>query len=227
MKYRALLIISLLCVQACTAKKVDLEDKVAKQSYAVGHSIGFGLESQGLDIDNAALIEGLKDALNGKNRLENENMQEILMEFQKEQQEKHAEKRSSLNKINSEEGLQFLEKNKDNPDVVETNTGLQYKIIKKGAGIKTPSASNTVTVHYRGTLLDGTEFDSSYSRNSPATFKLTQVIPGWTEGLQYMSVGDTFKFFIPSDLAYGKRGTGPVIGPNATLIFEVELLEIK
>jgi FKBP-type peptidyl-prolyl cis-trans isomerase FklB len=227
MKYRALIIVSLLLIQACTAKKVDLSNKENKQSYTLGHSIGFGLTSQQLDINSEALLEGLKDALNGDNKLEGENMQEILMEFQQDQIAKQAEKNKSLSTINLEEGRSFLEKNKKNNDVVETNTGLQYKVLKKGSGKNSPNASNTVTVHYRGTLLDGTEFDSSYSRNTPATFKLTQVISGWTEGLQYMHKGDTFKFFIPSNLAYGERGTGPVIGPNSTLIFEVELLDIK
>lgn len=123
-------------------------------------------------------------------------------------------------------GKDFLKENADKPGVKSTSSGLQYMVIEAGEG-KAPKASDTVVVHYRGTLLDGTEFDSSYKRGKPATFPLNQVIKGWTEGVQLMRSGAKYKFFIPHDLAYGARGSGPKIGPNETLIFEVELLEVK
>jgi len=121
---------------------------------------------------------------------------------------------------------QFLVDNRDKPNVVETESGLQYKVLKPGEGLK-PAATDQVTVHYRGTLIDGTEFDSSYSRGEPITFGLNRVIRGWTEGLQLMAIGSKYEFYIPSDLAYGNRGAGAQIGPGATLIFQVELLDIK
>ena len=133
--------------------------------------------------------------------------------------------RESQGETNTVEGAAFLEANKMQDGVMTTASGLQYMVIEKGDGPK-PSASDRVTVHYRGTLIDGSEFDSSYSRGQPATFPVSGVIPGWVEGLQLMNVGGKYKFFIPSELAYGERGAGQRIGPNAVLIFEVELLEI-
>jgi FKBP-type peptidyl-prolyl cis-trans isomerase FkpA len=125
-----------------------------------------------------------------------------------------------------EKGQKFLAKNRNEDGVKTTASGLQYKVLKEGSG-KHPSASDTVVCHYRGTLLDGTEFDSSYKRGEPAEFPLNRVIPGWTEGVQLMKEGSKYRFFIPSDLAYGENGAGGLIGPNETLIFEVELIKIK
>ena len=127
---------------------------------------------------------------------------------------------------NQKEGAAFLAANAKKADVKTTPSGLQYLVIKEGAG-KQPTATDAVTVHYRGTLLDGTEFDSSYKRNQPATFPLNQVIKGWTEGVQLMKEGAKYRFFIPSELGYGQRGAGGLIGPNATLIFEVELISVQ
>jgi FKBP-type peptidyl-prolyl cis-trans isomerase FkpA len=135
------------------------------------------------------------------------------------------QERQSMGSINSAEGDKFLLENRTKEGVQLTDSGLQYQVVVMGDGAK-PAATDTVTVHYRGTLLNGEEFDSSYSRNEPTTFQLNQVIPGWTEGVQLMPLGSKFKFFIPPDLAYGPNGGGP-IGPNATLIFEVELLGIE
>jgi FKBP-type peptidyl-prolyl cis-trans isomerase FklB len=145
-----------------------------------------------------------------------------MMAFQKEVMAKQAE----VAKKNKAEGEAFLAENKKKEGVKTTASGLQYKVIKPGKG-KKPKSSDTVTVNYRGTLIDGTEFDSSYKRGQPATFQVSGVIPGWTEGLQLMEEGAKWQLFIPSNLAYGERGAGGVIGPNATLIFEVELLSIQ
>ncbi|MEY3107333.1 MAG: hypothetical protein RIT35_1511 [Pseudomonadota bacterium] len=138
---------------------------------------------------------------------------------------------SMANAISPEEnkaaGVAFLAKNAKKPNVVTTASGLQYEVIKKGTGTKSPAATDTVTVHYKGTTIDGAEFDSSYSRGSPTSFPLNRVISGWTEGVQLMKVGDTYRFYIPSDLAYGEQGAGGSIAPNSTLIFDVELIEIQ
>lgn len=199
-----------------------------KSSYAIGMNWGTGLHRQGIDVDSAALIQGMKDALaGGKTLLTEDEARAALMQLQKEMQEKQQAKAAQEGEANKKEGDAFLAANKSKEGVVTLPSGLQYKILKEGSGPK-PTASDSVVCNYKGTLINGTEFDSSYKRGEPATFPVTGVIKGWTEALQLMPVGSKWQLFIPPDLAYGARGTpGGPIGPNATLIFEVELISIK
>ncbi|MCK4546388.1 MAG: FKBP-type peptidyl-prolyl cis-trans isomerase [Candidatus Eisenbacteria sp.] len=209
-----------------TAGKTSLKDFTEKSSYALGMDFGSYVKGMPVDIDLASLLQGLKDTVEEREcLLTQEEMSTVMMEFQQKVQEEGAKKRDGLSKTNIEEGRKFLEANKTADGVVTTESGLQYTVITEGDGPK-PKATDVVSVHYLGTLLDGTEFDSSYKRGEPAGFQLDKVIPGWTEGVQLMSVGSKYRFFIPSELAYGERGGGQIIGPNATLIFEVELLSI-
>jgi FKBP-type peptidyl-prolyl cis-trans isomerase FklB len=199
-----------------------------KASYAIGMNWGTGLHRQGIDVDSAALIQGMKDALaGGKTLLTEDEARAALMQLQKEIQEKQQAKAAAEGEANKKEGDAFLAANKTKEGVITLPSGLQYKILKEGNGPK-PTASDSVVCNYKGTLINGTEFDSSYKRGEPATFPVTGVIKGWTEALQLMPVGSKWQLFIPPDLAYGPRGTpGGPIGPNATLIFEVELISIK
>lgn len=199
-----------------------------KASYAIGMNWGTGLHRQGIDVDSAALIQGMKDALaGGKTLLTEDEARSALMQLQKEMQEKQQAKAAAEGDANKKEGDAFLAANKTKEGVVTLPSGLQYKILKEGNGPK-PTASDSVVCNYKGTLINGTEFDSSYKRGEPATFPVTGVIKGWTEALQLMPVGSKWQLFIPPDLAYGPRGTpGGPIGPNATLVFEVELISIK
>ncbi|MBZ5504148.1 MAG: FKBP-type peptidyl-prolyl cis-trans isomerase [Acidobacteriia bacterium] len=199
-----------------------------KSSYAIGMNWGTGLHKQGIDVDSAALIQGMKDALAGsKTLLTEEEARAALMQLQSEMQAKQQEKAKQEGEAGKKEGDAFLAANKGKEGVVTLPSGLQYKILKAGTGAK-PTAEDSVVCNYKGTLINGTEFDSSYKRGEPATFPVGGVIKGWTEALQLMPVGSKWQLFIPSDLAYGPRGTpGGPIGPNSTLIFEVELLSIK
>jgi FKBP-type peptidyl-prolyl cis-trans isomerase FklB len=153
-------------------------------------------------------------------------MDQIMMSFSQDLQARQRESFEKARAVNRKEGSEFLEKNKLKEGVKVTPSGLQYRVVKEGTG-DNPKPGDTVTVHYRGTLIDGTEFDSSYKRNQPATFSLAGVIRGWTEGLQLMKAGGTYELVIPSDLAYGERGAGHLIGPNAVLIFTVDLISIE
>lgn len=207
-----------------------LTDKKQKTSYSMGYNIGNAWKRQGIepaDVDLDVLAAALKDVMAGKEPAvtEQEN-RELLTAFQAELRTRREEKRKQLGDANKKEGEKFLAENKNKPGVQTLPSGLQYKILTAGNGPK-PSSNDTVTVNYRGTLLDGTEFDSSYKRAQPATFKVTGVIPGWTEALQLMPVGSKWQVFIPSELAYKERGSGANIGPHATLIFEVELVSIQ
>ena len=195
-------------------------NRLEKFSYALGLSIASNLIQSGVKtIDPANFILALEDLFTGKEpQMTPEQANQILQEFMDEQQSGDATK-------NLEEGLMFLAENLKNNDVVETASGLQYKILAQGNG-ESPSASDQVKCHYHGTLIDGTVFDSSVQRGTPAVFPVNGVIQGWVEALQMMSVGAKWRLFIPSDLAYGERGAGGSIGPNSTLIFDVELLEI-
>lgn len=199
-----------------------------KASYAIGMNWGGGLHKQGIDVDSAALIQGMKDALGGgKTLLTEDEARAALMQLQSEVQAKQQEKAQQEGAANKKEGDEFLAANKGKEGVVTLPSGLQYKILKEGSGAK-PTAADSVVCNYRGTLINGTEFDSSYKRGEPATFPVGGVIRGWTEALQLMPVGSKWQLFIPSDLAYGARGTpGGPIGVNSTLVFEVELLSIK
>ena len=199
-----------------------------KASYAIGMNLGGGLHRQNIDVDSAALVQGLKDTLSGnKTLLTEEEARAALMQLQSEMQAKMQAKQAAEGEANKKEGDAFLAANKTKEGVVTLPSGLQYKILTPGTGPK-PTATDSVVCNYKGTLINGTEFDSSYKRGEPATFPVTGVIKGWTEALQLMPVGSKWQLFIPSDLAYGPRGTpGGPIGPNATLIFEVELISIK
>ena len=189
-------------------------------SYALGLSIASNLKNSGVEaLDIEHFTQGLNAIINNEEiRMSPDQVNHILNEFFF-----FFQKKAEGN--NSELGKAFLAENKNKPGVVETASGLQYQVITEGTGPK-PTAKNQVKVHYTGTLIDGTVFDSSVSRGEPATFGVTQVISGWVEGLQLMPKGSKYKFFIPSNLAYGAQGAGKAIGPNATLIFEVELLDI-
>lgn len=219
--------VALLGGQACAGEKAVLKDEKDKVSYSIGLEIGNKLKSQSIDINADILASGVKDGLSGSKPLMTENeIQETMTAFQKEMMAKQAEKTKALAEKNKKEGDAFLEENKKKEGIKTTSSGLQYKVLKDGEG-PMPKAIDTVTVNYRGTLVDGTEFDSSYKRGEPATFPVNGVIPGWVEALQLMKVGSKFQLFIPSGLAYGERGAGQQIGPNSSLIFEVELLSIQ
>jgi len=206
---------------SCSKKVGKLETTKQKFSYTIGQQIGQNLKTQNIDIDTEILAASIEEALSGKeSRLSPEDMQKVLQDVQKEL----LEKRQAESGENLEEGAKFLEANKAKEGVKSTDSGLQYMVEKEGEGAS-PSADDTVEVHYKGTLINGEEFDSSYTRNQTAKFPVKGVIPGWTEGLQLMKKGAKYKFFIPADLAYGERGR-PGIPPNSTLIFEVELIDI-
>ena len=207
------------------ALATELETEAQKLGYIIGMDIGASLKEQGTDLDLDALVEAIKATYNNEPlALTPEEAASIRETFIAQRRAEAEQQRDSMASINAAEGDKFLLENRDKEGVQVTDTGLQYKVVVMGDGAK-PSASDKVTVHYRGTLLNGEEFDSSYSRNQPTSFQLDQVIPGWTEGVALMPVGSKFMFYIPPGLAYGPNGGGP-IGPNATLIFEVELLSI-
>ncbi len=207
-------------------EKAELKTQKDKVSYAIGMDMGGSLKRNSIDVDIDALVQGLKDSLAGGKMLMTEQEQrDTLITFQKEFQAKQQEKMKAVAEKNKKEGEAFLEANKKKPGVKVLPSGLQYKVITEGKGAS-PKDTDTVTVNYRGTLIDGTEFDSSYKRNEPATFPVKGVIKGWTEALQLMKEGSKWQLFIPSNLAYGERGAGSAIGPNATLIFEVELIKV-
>lgn len=214
--------IGLTLVVSAQDAKSGLDTQKQKVGYAIGMNIGSSFKKQSLELDFDTLIKGLKDGYTGgKAAMTEEQIQEVMMNLQKEMSAKHAEKMEAAKK----DGIAFLVANKGKEGVKTTASGLQYKSITEGKGAK-PKATDSVTVNYKGTLVDGTEFDSSYKRNEPAKFPLNGVIPGWTEGLQLMPVGSKYQFFIPSQLGYGEGGQGGSIPPNSTLIFEVELISI-
>lgn len=223
-------ITGILCVAALsTALYADanLSDKQEAQSYAIGHSIGTNMRLQQLGVNGDAVSEGLKDGLSNTSKITPENMQTILTAFQQELAERQKKATDELKEKNTKDGDAYREKNKKTKGVVVTDSGLQIRIIEKGKGKESPKETDTVEVQYKGSLVDGTEFDSSYARGKSATFKLNEVIPGWTEGLSRMKVGDKAELVIPPQLGYGEYGAGQLIGPNATLVFEVELISIN
>jgi FKBP-type peptidyl-prolyl cis-trans isomerase FklB len=221
-----------------TPAPLTLKTQKDRTSYAVGMNVGKGLAAnlrQGsVEVDQAILLRGLKDALTGgKMLLTDDEAKTVLTQLQTEmrarQQEKmkvEQEKMKAAAEENKKEGAEFLAANKIKDGVVTLPSGLQYKILTEGTGPK-PTATDTVSCNYRGTLTNGTEFDSSYKRGQPLSIQVNGVIRGWTEALQLMPVGSKWQLFIPSDLGYGDRGSGAVIGPGATLVFEVELLSIQ
>jgi FKBP-type peptidyl-prolyl cis-trans isomerase FkpA/FKBP-type peptidyl-prolyl cis-trans isomerase FklB len=213
-------------VAAAPALAQELESDMDRLSYTVGMDIGNSLSEQGMDLDLDLLIDALRASYNGEETLLTR--EEALAErdkFMQRRQQELAEQRNLDAQRNLEEGQAFLAQNAERDEVTVTESGLQYRVMTEGDGAS-PQATDQVTVHYRGTLLNGTEFDSSYARGELATFALNQVIPGWTEGVQLMQEGAKYEFFIPADLAYGEQGRPGPIGPNATLIFEVELIEV-
>lgn len=229
MKYLiiAALCVGLLACQTNTQNKAQLKTQKDSVSYSIGMNIGKNFKTQMVDVDPDIVAHGIRDILEGKQALLTEGQaQTIMIEFQKQMMAKQEEQRKTSGEKNKKEGEEFLAKNKTKQGVVTLPSGLQYKVIIMGTG-KKPKATDEVTVHYRGTLLDGTEFDSSIKRGEPATFPLNGVIKGWTEALQLMPVGSKWELYIPSELAYDDRGAGQLIQPNSTLIFEVELLSIK
>ncbi|MEE0947478.1 MAG: FKBP-type peptidyl-prolyl cis-trans isomerase [Bacteroidales bacterium] len=206
---------------------MKLTNDKEKVSYIIGEDIGFSFQREGYDLDIDIMLEAIKGAATGKseNLLSETEKNEVMMRWQQEMQAKKQAQMAEQAKVVKKEGAAFLAQNRNNPGVFETPSGLQYQVIQGAEGRK-PAATDTVHVHYHGTLLNGQVFDSSVQRGEPISFPLNQVIAGWTEGLQLMSIGSKYKFFIPSDLAYGDQAVG-TIPAGSTLIFEVELLDIK
>jgi len=229
MKY---LLITLLSIASlfgvCHAEeKLQLKEQKDKESYSLGYQFGQNLKGQGVDLNLEVYASGIRDALGGnESQMSQEEIRATIMDLQKRvmaaQQKVLKEKAAK----NLEEGKKFLVENQKKEGIKTLPSGLQYKVLAEGSG-KMPKAENTVTVNYKGNLIDGTEFDSSYKRGQPATFQVKGVIKGWTEALQLMKEGSKWQLFIPPELAYGERGAGSTIPPNSTLIFEVELLTIK
>ena len=234
----SLIAASVLALTACNQEtkkeqaEVKLDTVAQQQAYGIGASVGNFLNKDladkkeiGIELDQALLMRGFEDALAGDAKIDEEKIREVLTALDESVRTKQEEKAKVESEKSKAEGEKYLADNAKKEGVMVTDSGLQYEVLSEGEGAK-PVATDVVKVHYKGTLLDGTEFDSSYSRNEPTTFPLNRVIPGWTEGLQLMPVGSKYKFTIPSELAYGERDLGK-IPANSTLVFEVELLEIQ
>jgi len=227
-QFRALLVLSVVALGACESQggtpALDTEDQ--KASYGIGLNMGSQLQPAESRVDLDAFMAGVRDGMTGAEpALAQDELQAVLQAFSQSVNEQLSEERAAQAETNTAEGEEFLAENAQKPDVQVTESGLQYEVLEEGDG-PTPGPETQVSVHYRGTLLDGTEFDSSYERGEPAQFSVDGVIDGFSEGLQLMPVGSKYRFYIPSELGYGPQGAGQRIGPNATLIFEVELLEI-
>jgi len=222
------LVLSLVSLGACQSQNgpasFDTEDQ--KASYGIGHQMGGQLAPAESHLDMAAFMAGIRDGVAGNDlAVPQEEVQVALQALNEAVQAEETLRMAEAAEANTAEGEAFLAENATKDGVMVTESGLQYEVITEGDGTS-PTPENQVSIHYRGTLIDGTQFDSSYDRGQPATFGVMGVIPGFSEGLQLMSVGGHYRFFIPSDLGYGPNGSGRTIGPNATLIFEVEMLEI-
>jgi len=229
MKIKIILPLALaaLAAQIHADDKLALKDQKDKAGYSIGANIGSSLKHDGIDVSLDALVAGLKDSFTGAApQLTPEQQQEALGAVQKEVTEKAIAQRKAAGEKAKKEGEEFLAKNKAKDGVKTLPSGLQYKVLVEGKGAQ-PKPTDQVTVNYRGTLIDGAEFDSSYKRGQPATFPVNQVIKGWTEALPLMKTGAKWELFVPADLAYGEHGAGRDVPPNATLIFEVELLGVK
>ncbi len=229
-----MLIIGILAIamSACKTKQVAeqtslaLLNQIDTISYIIGADIAGNLQTNGIEVNPDIFMYGFNDKINNIDTVfTQEEIQNILMEFQEELQTKQQEKMNQEALVNKLKGKEFLQENKKNSDVVETESGLQYRVITQGTGRK-PLATSNVTVHYEGKLIDGTIFDSSYQRGETISFKLNQVIPGWTEGLQLMPEGSVYELFIPSELGYGDRSI-PGIPAGSLLIFKVELFSFE
>ncbi|HRE32344.1 MAG TPA: FKBP-type peptidyl-prolyl cis-trans isomerase [Candidatus Berkiella sp.] len=212
---------------ATDSKAVQLKDKTDKISYSIGVDVGKSIQKQQIEINPEAFLAGFKEGQADKLTLmTEEQIRETLMALQTDMLEKHKAQAKELASKNLAEGEKFLTENKKQKGIVTLPSGLQYRIIKEGKGYE-PKATDTVVTHYRGKLINGTEFDSSYSRGEPAKFAVNGVIPGWVEALQLMKPGAKWELFVPAKLAYGENGVGQLIGPNSTLLFEVELLNVE
>ncbi|GGI91646.1 FKBP-type peptidyl-prolyl cis-trans isomerase N-terminal domain-containing protein [Legionella impletisoli] len=204
-----------------------LKTEQDKLSYSIGIDLGKNFKRQGIEVNPEALALGMKDGMNGgKQLLTDQQMKEVLTKFQKDLMEKRTAEFNKKAEENKEKGESFLKENKAKEGVVTLPSGLQYKVLNAGSGPK-PDKEDTVTVEYTGRLINGEVFDSTEKTGKPATFKLSQVIPGWTEALQLMQEGATWEIYVPSDLAYGSRSVGGPIGPNETLIFKIHLVSVK
>ena len=219
--------IAILAAPALAQDAEEPKSLMEKVSYSIGLRMGKNFSGDDIKIDLTWLSKGITDGMkkDGEPLLTDKEQREVMIEFQKDLQKQQIAKAAAQSKKNKEEGEKFLADNKKKDGVKVTDSGLQYQVIKEGDGAK-PKATDTVKVHYHGTLIDGTVFDSSVEREEPAQFPVNRVIKGWTEALQLMQVGDKYRLVIPSDLAYGQNGAGGDIGPNAVLVFEVELLDI-
>ena len=213
--------------KSAPAKASPLKTPKERLSYGIGINVGRNIKGQGMDLDGNVFSMGVRDAIGDKTPLmTDDEIREVIVAMQLEMRMKAERAHESAGIENKSKGEAFLAANKKKEGVVTTASGLQYKVLRAGAG-KPPGLSDRVSANYRGTLIDGTEFDSSYSRGQPAEFAVNQVIAGWMEALQIMKPGDKWAVYVPPDLAYGDRGAGEKIGPHATLIFEIELLEVK
>jgi len=227
MKFLIVLIGIFMLVNPVHAEDSLLKTQKDKTSYAIGMDIGRNLKKQSVELNPEAISQGLWDALtDSKTLMTEQEYLDTMTAFRNEMTQKQADLMKEAGDRNKKEGDKYLADNKIKEGIVTTASGLQYKIITKGTGAS-PKLTDTVTVHYKGTLIDGKEFDSSYRRGEPVSFPVNGVIKGWTEALQLMKVGAKWQLFIPSELAYGERGAGRDIGPNSTLIFDVELISIK
>jgi len=208
-------------------EKLELKDQKDKESYSFGYQFGQNLKSQGVDLNLDIYTSGIRDALGGKEpRMSQEEIRATIGELQKRVMATRQKELKEKAEMNLAEGKAFLDENRKKEGVKTLPSGLQYKVLVEGSG-KTPKATDTVTVHYRGTLISGSEFDSSYKKGQPSTFQVNGVIRGWSEALQLMKGGSKWQLFIPPELAYGEGGAGGQIPPNSALIFEVELISIK
>jgi FKBP-type peptidyl-prolyl cis-trans isomerase len=225
----ALLVLALTCVSCGgggAARKTSLDTDIERASYAYGMDVSATMLRSGLELDLDAFVQGFRDTLDGHSPLlTNQEKMQVMQDFAATMREKQMAEAEAVAETNLAEGTAFLETNKTAEGVKTTDSGLQYIVLEEGTGAR-PSVDSRVKVHYTGTLIDGTKFDSSYDRGEPAEFPVQGVIPAWTEALQLMKVGGKMKIFAPPDIAYRDRGAPPVIGPNATLIFEIELVEI-
>uniref|UniRef100_UPI00383BF740 Peptidyl-prolyl cis-trans isomerase n=1 Tax=Legionella pneumophila TaxID=446 RepID=UPI00383BF740 len=198
-----------------------------KLSFSIGADLGKNFKNQGIDVNPEAMAKGMQDAMSGAQlALTEQQMKDVLNKFQKDLMAKRTAEFNKKADENKVKGEAFLTENKNKPGVVVLPSGLQYKVINSGNGVK-PGKSDTVTVEYTGRLIDGTVFDSTEKTGKPATFQVSQVIPGWTEALQLMPAGSTWEIYVPSGLAYGPRSVGGPIGPNETLIFKIHLISVK
>ena len=231
MKQILIIAISLLlavigCSQTSSDTNLPISSSVDSVSYSIGQDIGKNFKKQDIEIDPKIMLQGIVDAMADTSMLTDDEIQKVMMNFQVAMREKQQNKMKEASEKNKAEAEAFFAENKNKEGVITLDSGLQYKVLKSGDG-KSPKLSSSVEAHYAGRLIDGTEFDSSYKRGKPQAFKVTGVIKGWTEILQLMKEGDKWEVYIPSDLAYGERGSGPTIGPNAALIFEMELISVN